>query len=394
MSENTRVVIFHGFIPPYRLPLFTELSKQIPDIHFIVASPMEFNRQWAPNFGMLNVIVQKSISVRMWWRMDDFKELMPVNLPIDSLKLLFELRPQVIVCPHFGAQTCWGALYKLLRPRTRMIIWATASERTETGRSWLRTTLRRMLVACADAAVVNGKSGRNYVRTLGMADERMWTVPYTIDNSAFLHSDELTSRRPVSHSLLYVGQLIPRKGLDRFLRVLSGFMLERPGIECQFEVAGNGPQRSELEKIPTPRNLIVRFLGDLGYDQLPAVYARGGIFVFPTMADEWGVVVNEALASGLPVLGSVYSQAVEELIQDGMNGWRFRPDDDADVIRALSEVFSLAPGELGAMRSRCRESIDAVTPGATAAALARAITNSPTAPLDPIDAIQSRISQS
>jgi hypothetical protein len=375
MTDNTKVVIFHGFIPPYRLPLFSELSKQIPDIQFIVAAPMEFNRQWPADFGKLNVIVQKSISVRMWWRTHDFKELMPVNLPIDSLKLLFRLRPQAVVSPHFGAQTCWAALYKILRPRTRFIIWATASERTEAGRGWFRTTLRRLLVACADGAVVNGKSGQNYVRKLGMPDVRMWTVPYTIDNSAFRHSDEPTSDRTTAHSLLFTGQLIPRKGLDRFLRALSGFMLERPGIECSFEIVGTGHQRKELEEIPIPRNLSVRFLDGLGYDQLPAVYARAGVFVFPTLADEWGVVVNEALAAGLPVLGSVYSQAVEELIRDGVNGWTFRPDDDTDVIRALSEIFSLTAEQVDAMRPNCRKSIEALTPAATATTLARAIAN-------------------
>ena len=51
-----------------------------------------------------------------------------------------------------------------------------------------------------------------------------------------------------------------------------------------------------------------------------------GVLVFPTLADEWGLVVNEALAAGVPVLGSLYSQAVEELVRDGENGWTFRPD--------------------------------------------------------------------
>lgn len=393
MSDISKVVVFHGFIPPYRLPLFSELSKRIPDIQFIIASPMEFNRQWPVNFGNLNVIVQRSISARMWWRAHGFKELMPVNLPVDSLKLLFRMRPQVIVCPHFGAQTCWAALYKTLRPRTRLIIWATTSEKTEAGRGWFRTTLRRILVACADAAIVNGKSGRNYLRTLGMADEHMWTVPYTIDNSAFRLPDGPSSRRTAAHSLLFVGQLVPRKGLDRFLRALSDFMLQRPGTECSFEIAGTGPQRKELEQIPTPRNLSVRFLDSLGYEQLPAVYARASIFVFPTMADEWGVVVNEALAAGLPVLGSVYSQAVEELIRDGVNGWKFRPDDDADVIRALNEVFSLTPDEVDSMRSQCRESIEAITPAAAAATLALAITNSPIVPSRQSEATRSRLSQ-
>ena len=54
------------------------------------------------------------------------------------------------------------------------------------------------------------------------------------------------------------------------------------------------------------------------------VYAKASLFAFPTLADEWGVVVNEAMAAGLPVLGSIYSQAVEELVEDGVSGWVFR----------------------------------------------------------------------
>jgi hypothetical protein len=376
MSDNTRVVIFHGFIPPYRIPLFRELSNRFPNIQFIIASAMEANRQWRADFGNLNVIIQKSMDVNMWWRTKDFKELMPVHLPIDSLVLLFRLRPQVIVCPHFGAQTGWAVIFRLLRPRTRLIIWATTSEKTEAGRGWFRTTIRKIMVACADGVIINGQSGRNYLRTLGMADERMWTVPYSIDNSAFHQDSAPDLPRQDAHSLLFVGQLVPRKGLDRFLRILSGFMLEHPQIRCSFDIAGTGPQQKEFEEIQLPQNLKVRFLGSVGYDELPAVYARSSIMVFPTLADEWGVVVNEALASGVPVLGSVYSQAVESLIHDRVNGWKFRPDDDADVLRALEEVFSSSSEAVDSMRISCRESIEAITPEATAATFALAITNS------------------
>ena len=61
------------------------------------------------------------------------------------------------------------------------------------------------------------------------------------------------------------------------------------------------------------------------HERMAEVYAKASLFAFPTLADEWGVVVNEAMAAGLPVLGSIYSQAVEELVEDGVSGWVFRP---------------------------------------------------------------------
>ncbi len=73
-------------------------------------------------------------------------------------------------------------------------------------------------------------------------------------------------------------------------------------------------------------NVKLEFLGVFQYDDLPEIYGSAEVFVLPTLADTWAVVVNEALLAGLPVLGSIYAQAVEELIQEGGTGWNFRPD--------------------------------------------------------------------
>jgi glycosyltransferase involved in cell wall biosynthesis len=88
---------------------------------------------------------------------------------------------------------------------------------------------------------------------------------------------------------------------------------------------------------------------------MPARYAEAGIMVLPTFADEWGLVVNEALASGLPVLGSVYSSAVEDLVVNGSNGWLFRPDDPDDMYRAIDACLRTPESVLLEMRSKARE---------------------------------------
>ena len=87
---------------------------------------------------------------------------------------------------------------------------------------------------------------------------------------------------------------------------------------------------------------------------MAAVYAQADAFVFPTCADEWGVVVNEALAAGLPVLGSIHSQAVEELCADGETGWLFDPEDASTVLAALDRALAASGEELAAMGARAR----------------------------------------
>src|SRR5436190_875726 len=75
-------------------------------------------------------------------------------------------------------------------------------------------------------------------------------------------------------------------------------------------------------------------------------YSQAGILVFPTLADEWGLVVVEAMAAGLPVLGSLHSQAVEDLVTDGLDGWTFRPDDCASLRSALNRALGASAEEI------------------------------------------------
>ena len=120
--------------------------------------------------------------------------------------------------------------------------------------------------------------------------------------------------------------------------------------------------RADIEGAQWPSTLNLRFLGNVHYDALPQLYAEGGVLAFPTLGDEWGVVVNEALAAGLPVLGSRYSQAVEELIVDGVNGWTFRTNHPEEIHAALDRMMTASPGKLEEMRHDGRQRIRSITP--------------------------------
>jgi glycosyltransferase involved in cell wall biosynthesis len=95
---------------------------------------------------------------------------------------------------------------------------------------------------------------------------------------------------------------------------------------------------------------------------LPSLYAQAGIFVLPTLADEWGLVVNEAMAAGLPVLGSAYSQAVEELVEDCLTGWTFRPGQAGEMYKALDRALRTPHEKLEEMRRSARRQVENLTP--------------------------------
>jgi hypothetical protein len=136
---------------------------------------------------------------------------------------------------------------------------------------------------------------------------------------------------------------------------------------------GSGEQRDELERTELPSNLQIDFKGSLGFEQLPSQYHDAELYVYPTLADEWGLVVNEAMIAGLPVLGSRFSQAVEELVVDGVNGWIFTPTDEQDTYNAIERALQTDPETLEAMSERAVSTVAALTQSAMAKRMSETI---------------------
>lgn len=120
--------------------------------------------------------------------------------------------------------------------------------------------------------------------------------------------------------------------------------------------------REQLTSYQWPDNIAVKFLGNVPYNDLPNLYANVGLMAFPTLADEWGLVTVEALAAGVPVIGSMYAQSVEEMVVDGVNGWTFFPDRPDTTYDAISKALSASTTDLNTMRRVGRDCAVRITP--------------------------------
>ena len=198
-------------------------------------------------------------------------------------------------------------------------------------------------------------------------------VPYVIDMEPFMAVEPIDPSRETVRHMLYVGQLIERKGLRPFLHVLFHWARDNPSRNVELSFAGDGPLRPILKAMVPPRNMAFHFLGNIPYPSLPYVYSSADVVVFPTLADEWGVVVNESFAASRPVLGSKYSQAVQELIEDEENGWTFRPDDPREMYNALDRALQTSPNDLAMMGQAGRLRVARLTPEISADQIMEAI---------------------
>ncbi len=357
-----RVALLTNYIPPYRLPLYQAVAALVDEFRVFLSVPMEPHRPWNPNWQGLNVTLQKTWTLKRTWRHPHgFADTVYVHVPYDTLWVLGEYQPDVVISAEMGLRTLQAVLYRKFHPKSRLILWALYSEASEQGRGKLRDRLREWIAPQADAVIVNGQSGARYIHRFGIPDEKIFFAPYTTDISLFT-ALSLTKSPEQSHRLLYVGQLVERKGLLPFMTILGQWCETHRDRAVELWLVGDGSQRATLEQIMFPPNLAVKFCGSVDYGELPNLYAQGGILVFPSLADEWGLVVNEAMGAGLPVLGSVYSQAVEELIVDGVTGWRFRPDQNEEMYAALDRALNTSADALALMRQTARDRIQHLTP--------------------------------
>jgi glycosyltransferase involved in cell wall biosynthesis len=361
-GADVRLVLLTNFVPPYRIPVFRELQRRVKQFRVLISTGMEKDRPWIADTGGLDVVTQSSLAVKRKWNQPrGFSESIYIHFPYDTLFRLARYRPDVIISGEFGFRTLTAALYRLLFRRCRLIVWATLSEETERYRSRLRIALRSTLVRFVDAIFTNGRSGIRYLERFRIERERLFIVPQTTDVAAFAAASGPREGAAL-YRMLYSGRLIARKQLPAFVEVLKSWSMDHPTRQIEMWFVGDGPELEILKKITVVPNLTLKFLGSLGYEELPAIYAQCGALVLPTLADEWALVVNEGLASGMPVLGSLYSQAVQDLVVDGDNGWVYRIDHIEEVKSAVARFLAADEVTLTAMQARARVSVSHLTP--------------------------------
>jgi len=151
---------------------------------------------------------------------------------------------------------------------------------------------------------------------------------------------------PLPLTLLTVGRLVPRKGLDTVIQALPALLTEFPDL--RYRVAGDGPDRSRLQQMACDLGVAhaVEFLGPVPDEALAGVYRSAHIFVMPAREEKqaasvegFGIVYLEASASGLPVVAG-RSGGVAEAVREGETGFLVPPNDPESLVLVLRRLLT------------------------------------------------------
>lgn len=301
--------------------------------------------------------------------------------------VLDEFNPEAVVVPGWGYR---GALLALKWALNHGVPVVCMSESTvwDEVRNPIKEFIKHSIISHFVGALVGGSAHRKYMEKLGMPTDRIFLGYDAVDNAYFdteTHegqnsglksqaSDLATSQ----HFFLASARFIEKKNLPRLLSAYavyrSSVIRLTPSQPWPLVIIGDGELRPELEHLRSELALedSVQMPGFKQYEELPEYYARAGAFIHASTVEQWGLVVNEAMASGLPVLVSNRCGCAADLVQEGGNGWTFDPRSEEEMASLMLKVTNDEEERLK-MGRKSRQIIDKWGPARFALGLSQAI---------------------
>jgi 1,2-diacylglycerol 3-alpha-glucosyltransferase len=231
------------------------------------------------------------------------------------------------------------------------------SSRQDEPRIWWKEIIKQGIVGLYSAALVGGQRHVEYLVELGMPRERIFTGYDVVDNAYFREkTEEIRSQRSEvrqkyalpENYFLASARFVEKKNLPKLIQAYAEYR-RRSHIETKVPwdlvLLGDGPLRRTLNAQLSTLNLHehVHLPGFKPYDELPVYYALAKAFVHASTTEQWGLVVNEAIASGLPVIVSNRCGCAPELVNG--NGFTFDPMNEDELVTRLSDMGSLSDQE-------------------------------------------------
>lgn len=247
---------------------------------------------------------------------------------------LLRFNPAVVITNEMGVRTLLALLYGSIF-RKPVWVWWGGTMHTEAKKSGrIKPLLRRCLAKWAKHWISYGQTSTEYLRFLGIPEQRILELQNNTDERPFLTPGPARfdiQTRPV---LLYVGQFIARKGVDHLLQAAA--TLQRRGLTFSLLLVGGGRDKPQTQNLALELELKdVHFHPSCTPQEMPAVYRSADVLVFPTLEDPWGLVASEAVLAGIPVLCSKYAGCAYELFSPESI---FDPENPTEFVSKLRQA--------------------------------------------------------
>jgi glycosyltransferase involved in cell wall biosynthesis len=311
INQKPRVALLVNLIAPYRAPVYTRLAEFF-DL-FILHGRTETNRAWK------QVRVTGAQDRSVWGWQLKFRERRSGKV-FDQRFFHFEpgfftellcIRPQAVVSIELGTRTFLALIYGFLF-RVPVWVWWGGTLHTERGLGRARRLIRRLAARIVQHWISYGETSTEYLLSLNVTRSSILQIQNCVDESWYVKRVPPAVEVHPKPVLLHVGQLIARKGVSQLLQTAA--RLQAEGSQFSLLLVGDGPDLAALKGLASELGIKnLHFYPSQPAESMASYYRSADLLVFPTMQDVWGLVANEAVLSGLPILCSKYAGCAPEL---------------------------------------------------------------------------------
>ncbi len=273
-------------------------------------------------------------------------------------EVLADISPDILVN---GAGYFHPKNYKVLRAwkkqsGKKLVLWS-ESTAIDQKRNLAKEFVKRQVLKIYDAAIVAGSMHKEYLVDLGFPENRIQVVGNVVDND-FFESQKQSQR----NGFLYVGRMLDIKNVQNLIEAYARYRKDAKNPQPLYLV-GDGPLKDDFEQKVKSQNIKgIVFTGNLQVDQVKEYYKQCRFFILPSFSEPWGLVINEAMASGLPVAASVNCGATHDLVHPEKNGFVFAPNNVNDIVAVLHRLDSLSESQYDEMSSYAKSYISNYSP--------------------------------
>ena len=248
------------------------------------------------------------------------------------------------------------------------VVICSESNRDDFRRRWYIEAIKKRVIQLCSAGLVGARPQKEYLCELGLHSTQIFEGYNVVDNKHFVRrgDDSRKNRMALRSSLglptdffIAVARFTEKKNLDGLIESYC-LLVESEGQSVpDLVILGDGPLRQLLESMIAKRGLgsKIHLLGAVSYELLPSYYALAKVFIHTSKTEQWGLVVNEAMAVGLPVIVSDRCGCARDLVLDGENGFSFSPDRPKELTQLLRRCVRMEREDLERLADRGRRII-------------------------------------
>jgi glycosyltransferase involved in cell wall biosynthesis len=242
----------------------------------------------------------------------------------------------------------WAQVLLMFYARARgvKVVLSSESSSMDSSRSAIKETIKKFIVNRANAFFCFGKTSADYLLSLGVKPSEIAVKNAAVIDEELIRENYDQARSEISlqksaesptRKFVYVGRLAPEKNLEMLIRAFAVVYKTVKDQSWKLLIVGDGPMRGNLEKevenSGQTDNII--FAGGFPWHQVPGWLAKSDVLILPSKSEPWGLVVNEAMVCGMPVIVSENCGCAEDLVKNDVNGFTFDPGRQQELESAL-----------------------------------------------------------